>query len=400
MSNPSTVEFPFSTGVFSFEQISVAETTDSLLTALAVELNLELQFINGSITSYTDPNNVPDGNAEFVETVAGDEESLSANTTVVLVADGAAGVGLFDSFGTASQTIVDGAGGLDYIGHSASGTILAGGGGNLVDIELKTSVTGGYTIVTSGGNNTIDAETGNDTISAGTGANSLDLGTGNDLVNSTGADHIFIEANTTAASDTISALGDNSGDFIFDSGSNHVTFLNGNAASTFEGGAGSDTVYAGVGGGTVLGGTGGNNLLVGGTGQVTLAGGGNGDVLQLTTGSASDLVQAGAGNETLLGGVTTGADTFQAGTGNDSISAGRGADTFQFVNGQAGGVDTVSGFGNNSHNTIALQGYGANEAANAVASATVSHGSTTFTLSDNTSVTLVGFTHLTAANFS
>ena len=49
---------------------------------------------------------------------------------------------------------------------------------------------------------------------------------------------------------------------------------------------------------------------------------------------------------------------------------------------------------------IKLSGYGANEAANAVAGQISTPNSVTITLSDNTKVTFQNITHLTTGNFS
>ncbi len=84
--------------------------------------------------------------------------------------------------------------------------------------------------------------------------------------------------------------------------------------------------------------------------------------LATLAGKAADVLQAGSGNETLLGGLSTGANTFDAGSGNDMILGGLGNDTIQagtgnatedgsfghnlflFVDGQAGGVDSIGRF--------------------------------------------------------
>ncbi len=144
----------------------------------------------------------------------------------------------------------------------------------------------------------------------------------------------------------------------------------------------------------------------------------NAGLLAITNGGAADVLQAGSGNETLLGGLSTGANTFIAGSGNDSIVGGLGNDTiqagtgtdveygslgrnvFSFVNGQAGGTVTIGDFGLSSGNKIDLQGYGDAAVAQAVSSQVSAHGSTMLTLSDNTSITLIGVHHVSASNFA
>jgi Ca2+-binding RTX toxin-like protein len=184
------------------------------------------------------------------------------------------------------------------------------------------------------------------------------------------------------------------------------------------GGLGSDTVFA-TAGGYFQGGTGGNNyisdndLFVGGA-PVTIVGGGNGDQLIAAGSSFADL-SAGSGNETLNAGLSiandqlhagpgkdqllagTGNDTLFAGTGHATMTGGLGTDTFTFQQGLAGTV-TISDF--MTGDTVQLQGYGPNEAQDALANAKISGGSTTLTLSDNTKITFVGVTNLTTKDFS
>ena len=129
------------------------------------------------------------------------------------------------------------------------------------------------------------------------------------------------------------------------------------------------------------------------------------------------MLTAGSGNETLTGGLATGANTFQAGSGNDLVIGGLGNDVLQagtgnaslagslgnnqflFVNGEAGGNDMLMDFTLSHGNKVNLQGYGANQVDTALAGAVVAKGNTTITLSDNTSITFLSDTHVTAANF-
>ncbi len=126
---------------------------------------------------------------------------------------------------------------------------------------------------------------------------------------------------------------------------------------------------------------------------------------------------AGAGNETLSGLGATGADTFAAGSGQTQITGGLGADTFvggsgaatvhavgssnlfAFIKGSAGGTMLVNDLTNAAQVSVALSGYGPNEAANALASQVAGPNSVSVTLSDNTVVTFANITHLTGSNF-
>jgi Ca2+-binding RTX toxin-like protein len=412
----TTVNFP--TGKSSSLPIAVDNTPLARATADALAAKLHAEFKAGILTSYTvnpdDVVNPPTGNGLMIVNTA-DGLAIPVGTTEVLVENNISAE-LIASPGAGNVDVVSGTGGLTYFANDATGTVLAAGGNNVI----QTLETGGgnQTIITGAGDDVIDAFSGNNFIAAGTGTNNVTLGTGNNNVVSTGVDSFRIDSSATVGgNDTISAATNSNADTII-GGLNNVTFINGSGASQLFGGSGSDTVFSGTGGGSYQGGSAGDNVLIAGSGQTTLMGGGNGDVLSLTLGHKADLLQAGAGNETLIGGLSTGANTFQAGSGSDFILGGLGNDTIQggtgaameygsfgnntflFVDGQAGGSDTIGDFSLSSSNKIALQGYGADAVANALASATVSHGSTTLTLSDNTSITLTGVTHLHASNFT
>jgi len=153
----------------------------------------------------------------------------------------------------------------------------------------------------------------------------------------------------------------------------------------------------GAGSNLLVGGTAGNNSIAGGTGHATLYGAGNNDVL-LAQGSAGQVLHAGKGNETLNASASSGADTLYGGTGHTTITGGAGSDVFAFIKGQSGGTDLIVNF--NSAEKIALQGYGAGEAAHAFATSTVASGATLVTLTDGTQITLASFTNLKLSNFS
>jgi hypothetical protein len=77
-----------------------------------------------------------------------------------------------------------------------------------------------------------------------------------------------------------------------------------------------------------------------------------------------------------------------------------GTDVFAFVNGSGGGTDLVTNVFSAADLQIALQGFGPNEAANAVAGQTATANSVSISLSDGTHVTFQNITHLTTSNFS
>ena len=105
----------------------------------------------------------------------------------------------------------------------------------------------------------------------------------------------------------------------------------------------------------------------------------------------------GSGSTALLGGA--GNDTFVAGSGAETMTGSGGANLFAFVSGATkGGTDVIADFGTSSSNRVLVSGYGSSNSAVA-ATATVSGGSTTVTLGDNTKVVFVGVSSLGTASF-
>jgi Ca2+-binding RTX toxin-like protein len=307
-----------------------------------------------------------------------------------VVVDTAKDAVIFGS-GDPNETVLISSGDATFIAGGAfgSGTVVGGGGNDR--ILIQPTVTGGWSINTGNGDDTVLAiGSGNDTISAGGGHNAIQLGSGSDVIHTSGDDTIL----AGSGSETIAATGTGS-DVIY-AGSGTLFFMASGASTVFAG-SGSDTFFGGTGPDVVYGGTGGNNFLFAGTGAATLFGGGNGDQLY-AAGSAAQALHAGAGNETLFGGFASGQDTFYGGTGNVSITGGTGNDLFVFTDGQAGGTDTIQGFVT-AYDKIDLQGYGNNEVEKALKSQKVVGGTDTITLSDNTKISFVGVGQLTATDF-
>ncbi len=265
--------------------------------------------------------------------------------------------------------------GMTYYGGTAGGDIALAAGTNEV---LASS--GNYYVGVDGGTNTIIAGNGADTVATSGGNSRIELGSGNNQVVTGGNDTIF----SSSGLDTIFAT----------TGRDEVL-------------AGSKgLVYASVGTGVA-------GSITSETAAVTVYGG-SGSSLLITGSSTGNVIAAGAGNETLSGAGSTGTSTFFAGSGTDSISGGTtasafvagtgtatlvgggGENLFQFVNGAAGGSDTL---GFTSSDVISLSGYASTAAASVIASQTKVTGGVTFTLSDNTHVTVSGVTSLTASNF-
>ena len=100
----------------------------------------------------------------------------------------------------------------------------------------------------------------------------------------------------------------------------------------------------------------------------------------------------------MLGALSFGKDTVVDGAGSSTITGGAGPDVFECVRGVVGGRDLITDFG--TGDKIDLDGYGGNEARNALKSQTVSHGSVTITLSGHTKITFAGMTSLKSSDFS
>ncbi len=111
----------------------------------------------------------------------------------------------------------------------------------------------------------------------------------------------------------------------------------------------------------------------GGSGQMTFLGG---------AGTAT--IVAGSGTSTVTGG--SGALTYTAGSGNATITAGSGVEQFKLISGQAGGSLVINGFVSGT-DTVNLSGY----TGTGIKSETVAGGSTNIVLTDNTKITLAGF---------
>lgn len=292
--------------------------------ALAQQLMaaVNANIIQGFVTPYDysghGPVNPPSGEGSLELTGSGnDRVFVPANTTSV-----------FDPSDTTiyggralQQLVVTGEGGVTYFANAGVGTVIAGGGDNLIEIGRRS---GDHLALTDAGNDTIRALGGNDSVGAGLGHNVVYLGWGNDLVDVTGV----------------------------------------------------DTVHAGSGCDTVTVQKGGTAVVYGDHGRLSF----------VDHGTAS----------TVYGG--WGSDTLQAGSGRDVFVGGHGADRFVFQNGSAGGHTEIRDF-TLGRDKVVLEGYGSHEIARALWHATVACGSLTLTLSDRTTITFDGVTHLGKSSF-
>jgi Ca2+-binding RTX toxin-like protein len=293
--------------------------------------------------------------------------------------------------GDADESVLSSTGNLSFFATGGSGTVVAGGGNNRIVIPGDDN--GDWSINTGNGDDTVLAlGGGDDSIAAGGGRNAIELGSGKSAVQTTGDDTV----NASSGSETIAAFGTGQ-DLIYGHSSQLFYVGNSGTSATVFGGTGSDTFFGGGGPDLVYGGTGGNNYLFAGAGQATLFGGGNGDQLYAAGGQAQ-VLHAGSGTETLSTKFAFGQDTVFTGTGSYDVTAGQGDDTFVFASTLGGGSSTITGFGLGV-DKIDLQGYGKNEAANALRHQQTDGTSSTIKLSDNTTITFAGISSLTAGDF-
>ncbi len=281
--------------------------------------------------------------------------------------------------------------------------------------RLTVNDTAGSNTITGGaGGLNVTASAGWDTILTQAGAtDTLELSGRSSDVQSAGADHIdasgYYEAVTATGAATITGAGfnaytlDGAGEKLTTSASGNVTVGSaGNAQIIDLGGDLSFTVAAG------------GRLVIsdqadtpqGGAGTATIQSGavtgqiGNSGLITLSTGAAGAAVVAGSGRVSVTGGA--GADTLFGGSGTDTFSLGGGADRVTFGSGAASvtggsGTDTYV-FTSGAAGTVTITGFkqGADElkyagfVGPAVASGTITGGNTVLTLSDGTSVDLIG----------
>jgi Ca2+-binding RTX toxin-like protein len=157
----------------------------------------------------------------------------------------------------------------------------------------------------------------------------------------------------------------------------------------FIGGAGYTSVAGGSGGATLFGGTNGVIHYSGTAGQLNYTAGSGNETLNASGSTTNDLMRGGldsTGHNSIVAGF--GSDTMVAGAGTDTLVGGSGGDLFFFAsgNGTAAPHDLVVNF--NADDTVMLVGYG--PVSVALETATSSGGSTTITLSDNTTITFSG----------
>ena len=151
---------------------------------------------------------------------------------------------------------------------------------------------------------------------------------------------------------------------IWGADSGVTTFSLNGAGSSVTGGVGYISGVASGANSTLVGGSGGGAFTIGGGGTGSLAVAGTGTsvtnvTLAETTGGAEIATNPGTDPGTLIATLSsTGADSVIGGGGSSTITGGGGDDVFGFVNGHAGGTETILNF--TTSDTFAFGGYGSN----------------------------------------
>lgn len=283
---------------------------------------------------------------------------------------------------TSSNVVVQAMGGDDSVTGSASIDKLCGGAGadNLSGANGDDIIIGGAAMydttdgadnITGGqGDDRIFGNAGNDTLCGGNGVS--DTADGADYINAGRGDDSVMG---NAGDDTL--YGSLGGDTIHGGLGNDVIYAGSSRIDTLDG---NDVVYGGQGVDTIFGNAG-NDTIYGGRSE-------------LDGYDSADVIYGGRGNDVIYG--NGGNDSMDGNTGNDTMHGGSGSDTFLF--GSATGADVIRGFDDSDVIQVItnIDGTGITTASGVFALAIVSGGDTIITFSSGNSVTLVGYTGLTA----
>ncbi|HEV2362707.1 MAG TPA: hypothetical protein VGS12_00765 [Caulobacteraceae bacterium] len=310
---------------------------------------------------------------------------------------------------------VNAAGGIGTIIGNGPDTISTNSpgkaGGNLLIQTSHPSVINMYgaSVTVQGNGDTVNVLSGTNNLVA-QGGEVVHVGAGlSASLNLT--DHGQTEKVTLGGNDTVTVTGGK--DSITGTGTNQIKLaggatdtIHGNVQVTITDGASYNLSVSGH--DTLSFGSGQDTIVLHGAASVK---GSAGDVLfrdfkgtaSVAAGSGDSTLIGGAGNDTFTGsaGLVSmqggkGANVFQGGTGHDTMVAGGTSNLFSFYEGKSGGTHVIHGF-KNGPDHLNLVGY---DTAAALAGAHVVGGNTVISLdSGHTTITLVGFTHLTAASF-
>lgn len=373
----------------------------------------------------------------------------------------ATGTGLLALAGSSASTvtggdvnlrILSGFGGLTYEG-GASSIIATGGNNNItatghgaafsqfVDVAGQSTVTSDFSLVmTEGGASSINAGTtnfvvysGQDTVTTGSGPNTVAaIGSVGGVTHAGDGDLLFVVGGDSQGVQTIIGGAGQETVFagpksIFWDGANStgaLLFIGGPSASTIVGGSGQETLFGGTGGDVFQMGSAAGNIVVGGAASYTVAAGTGGNTAFFgnagsnltftgTAGQTGNTLVVGNGAETINAGASSGNAFLMFGNGDSTVTASNGGgDLFRFFNQGTAGVahnvtitDFIPGVGLGQ--IMQFIGYGFNpdnlSNADTITGPTqqIQGGNDVITLSDHTTITLIGVTTpLTFTNFN
>ena len=180
------------------------------------------------------------------------------------------------------------------------------------------------------------------------------------------------------------------------------SFRGGAGLFNFVGGTGASTIFGSSGDGTVVGGAGTTEVIGGAGGAVTYVNTTTGGLFYFgTNGNQTVDASLSKGTNSLYGGQSdttghnlliggAGTDYLNAGAGSDTLVGGGGQDAFFFFKAYGGPAanDVIGDF--SAIDSVVLVNYGIGAADAAIAGAATANGSTTITLSDNTTITFTG----------
>jgi hypothetical protein len=256
--------------------------------------------------------------------------------------------------------------GLSFSVDSVNGLYTVPGAVFVEPPVTSATITGATVVVSNAPNANLTVTTSTSEIFAAPG----------DTISATGADTLFgASAATTGGADN---------------------FISTGANSSIVGGTGDLDAMASGANTTLIGGTGTNNFTVSGAGSDAVAGPAPGitNVTLTDTGGAQIATNPLGNSGTLIATLsTTGADSVIGGGGASTITGGGGADVFGFVDGHAGGTETILNFTTND--TFAFDGYGSNPISTEMYTAGANGaGTDVITLTDGTTITVEGqFSH-------
>jgi hypothetical protein len=354
---------------------------------------LSLQISNLSLT---------DDTSQTVSYAVPSAELIPGFDTSAISASASAGMAFSRYFGQdgnigAGSLIYSGGGNLPNAGSSLTRTLMITAGlslsvpggftaiydhssSDMLDLSQDTALNAlflsGNTQVTTGGISATIYANGNDTIAGGSGSSTVYGGAGTlTFIAGSGSTNIF-----GGAGDVTAYLHSGDGSLTGSSGAGNTCFFGGSGDSILRSGSGT-----------------GQSILVGGGGMTTEYGGGSGPV-EFVAGVNGTTVMAGqfgTGTESFFTARNTNAimalngadDTVVGGTGHSTVIAGAGRDLFGFLNGFAGGDETI--YGLKKTDALVYGGY----AGNPVVSEKVVLGADVITLVDHTKITLIGIGH-------